>query len=140
MSGVQPWERVDGAEVLRAEVFAVRRDRVRLPGEAGQTIEYSYLDQPDSVMVVPLREEGTVVLVKQYRYPVGATSLEFPAGALQEGEEPEAAARRELVEELGLEPERLERLGSFHQQVNVSGQRTHVFLAQDLRERETRRE
>jgi ADP-ribose pyrophosphatase len=140
MSVVKPWRRLSSEQVLQAQVFAVRRDKVALPTDEAQVIDYTRLEQPNSVLVVPLRDAMRVVMVEQYRYPIGASSLEFPAGSLEGDEAPEAAARRELKEELGVTASELRPLGAFYQMVNVSNVKVFVFLARDLEQGETHRE
>ncbi len=85
------------------------------------------------VAVVPLLEEGDVLLVQQYRLPAGQTLLEVPAGGLDEGEKPEEAAQRELGEECGQQAGRLERLGGFYLSPGFCSEFVHVFLATQLR-------
>ena len=80
-------------------------------------------------------------MVEQYRYPIEAISLEFPAGSLEdEGEEPEGAARRELSEEIAMEADELVLLGSFCPLANVTNVRTFVFLATGLQRGQPERE
>jgi ADP-ribose pyrophosphatase len=83
------------------------------------------------VKVLPVTREGDVVFVRQYRHALGRTTLELPAGGLHRGEEPEAAARRELAEETGLAPGTLEHLGTFNTSPGRISERGWVFLATD---------
>ena len=82
-------------------------------------------------MVVPLLDDGRVLLERVYRYTVQRTLLECPSGGL-DGEPPDVAARRELREETGWSADRLEPLGSFYGSNGISDERFHLFLARDL--------
>ncbi len=84
-----------------------------------------------SVAVVPL-VGSEVLLIRQFRAPVGGWVLEVPAGRVDPGESPEEAARRELVEEVGYRPGRLERLASVYTSPGYSDEVLHVYLAEDL--------
>src|SRR4051812_18300575 len=103
MGTVRPWRRLTSEVIATGKLFAVRRDQVELPGRPGDPIEYTYLDQPPAVVVVPQPGPAHVLVIEQYRYPVGARSVEFPAGSLEDHEKPDDAARRELTEEIGMQ-------------------------------------
>jgi 8-oxo-dGDP phosphatase len=106
---------------------------VRLPD--GEIVEREVVDHVDAVAVVPLLPDGTVVLLRHYRQPVGTYLLEIPAGKLDEdGESPEEAADRELREETGLAPGDLQLLTVFHNSGGWTTESTHVYLASDVRE------
>lgn len=104
---------------------------MRADGSEG---DYFYVDMAGAVGIVPLFEDGTVVLCRQYRYLLGVWLWEFPIGGLAPGDDPEAKAREELREEAGLEADRFVRLGSFAPYKGVSNEVTHFFLAEGLRE------
>lgn len=93
-------------------VFAVDRDRVRLPNDREVTIDV--VRHPKSVVLIPVPEPGHIILIRQYRYPVNRWLWELPAGSVDPGEQPEAAARRECHEEIGQVPETIVRLGALH--------------------------
>ncbi len=101
----------------------------------GEEFQREVVRHPGAVSVVPLHDDGTVVLVRQYRAALDAELLEIPAGKRDvEGEPPEETARRELVEEVGLVPGRLQRLAVFHNSVGFSDEESHVFLGTELQE------
>lgn len=107
----------------------LRRDTVVLPGGAHQ--EYHVFEISDAVVVVPVLADGSLVLVGQYRYPHGQTHWELPAGRIAAGEEPAAAARRELREETGCTSGRLVALPGFYPTNGISAHYAHAFVALD---------
>ena len=112
--------------------MTVRVDRVRLPNGAEATREV--VEHADAVTIVPIDKDGSVVLVRQYRHPLGMTLLELPAGGIEEGEEPLEAAQRELREETGLAAGKLVALGGFYSAPGFLTEYLHLFLANDLTE------
>jgi ADP-ribose pyrophosphatase len=100
----------------------------------GEAFTREVVRHPGAVAVVPLLDDGeTVVLVRQFRAPIGEELLEIPAGKLDVGgEEPEAAAARELEEEIGRRPGRLVRLARFFTSAGFCDEHAEVFLGTDL--------
>lgn len=116
---------VDGA------LLKVYRDEVRLPD--GGTSKREWIDHPGAAAVVPLFEDGTTLLVRQFRYPSRREFLEVPAGKLDvAGENPQIVAARELEEETGWKATRFEPLGALHPCIGYSNEVIHFFLARDL--------
>ena len=110
----------------------LRIDRVAMPG--GRVASREVAQRPDAVAIVPLTTAGEVVLLRQYRHPVGRYELEVPAGLLDvEGEEAADAAQRELAEEIGMAAGTLERLTRFWNSAGWSDEATTVFVGHDLR-------
>jgi 8-oxo-dGDP phosphatase len=123
---------VESSEVVYEGFSTVRVDLVRMPDGSAATREI--VEHNDAVAVVPLDTDGRVVLLSQYRHALGEAALEIPAGKLdREGEEPEAAARRELLEETGLQADALERLVTFDNSGGWTDEQTTVYLARDVR-------
>ncbi len=110
---------------------SVRLDDVALP--SGRVAVFEVVEHPGAAAIVALTVERHVLLVRQFRQPVGAELLELPAGTIEPGESPLACARRELAEEVGQAAERWERLISFYPSPGVLTEELHVFLAEDLR-------
>lgn len=96
--------------IFDGKVFAIDRDRVRMPN--GREVVVEVVRHPRSVVLVPVPEPGHVVLIRQYRYPVNRDLWELPAGSVDEGETPEEAARRECHEEIGQRPDTVVRLAA----------------------------
>ncbi len=92
------------------------------------------IEHPGGVTLVAFDREGSLLLVRQYRHPAGRDLLELPAGTLDPNETPEACAERELQEETGYRPGRLERLGGFYLAPGYCTEYQHIFLATDLSE------
>jgi 8-oxo-dGTP pyrophosphatase MutT (NUDIX family) len=130
---VPGFRRVSEEELLRAWLFRV--DHLHLVDPAGTPFERIVVRHPGAVTVVPAHDDGTVTLVRQYRAAVDHMVLEIPAGTRdKEGEAPEDTARRELVEEAGLEAAHWELLVSVWNSPGVSDQHTMIYLATGLRE------
>jgi ADP-ribose pyrophosphatase len=101
----------------------------------GSTFTREIVRHPGAVSVVPLHDDGTVSLVRQYRAALDRELLEIPAGKRDVADEPpEVTARRELVEEVGLDADHLEALAEFVNSAGFSDEYSHVFLATGLRE------
>ena len=113
----------------------VRIDTIRAPD--GSTVQREIAQRPNAVAMVPLTADGEVILLRQYRHAVGRHEIEIPAGLLDVHREREdAAAQRELIEEIGMTAGTLRRLLRFHNSSGWSDEATTVFLATDLREAE----
>lgn len=126
-----PFETLESEIVYPGRTFTVRRDRVRLPD--GRQSRLDIVEHVGSVIIIPVDEDGNLLLVRQYRHAAGLDLLELPAGTLDPGEAPEACARREVREETGMAAGRLESLGGFYLAPGYSTEYMHVFLAGDLR-------
>jgi ADP-ribose pyrophosphatase len=93
------------------KVFEIDRDRVRMPN--GREVTVDVVRHTRSVVLLPVPEPGHIILIRQYRYAVRRWLWELPAGSVDPGEEPEAAAARECHEEIGQVPDTIVRLGAF---------------------------
>ena len=102
--------------------------------EGAQTYTREVVWHNGGAAAVPCFDDGTVALVRQYRYPAGRFTLELPAGRIEAGERPEVCAARELEEELGVVADRLEPLSEFYTTPGFCSERLWVFLATGLRE------
>jgi 8-oxo-dGTP pyrophosphatase MutT (NUDIX family) len=127
------WERLRSERLLENRYFSIRSDRLRLP-DGGIKDPYYVIERPDAAIVFPLTRSGEVVLVRQYRPPLGMMELGLPAGLVEEGERPEAAARRELSEETGYTGGGWEPLGSLASSPSLKDNWAYLFLARDVEE------
>lgn len=100
------WKTLESKSIMRAGLLSLREDRCELP-DGRVHPRYFTLEFPDWVNVVPITQEGRMVLVDQYRHSAGEAHLEIPGGSVEPGEEPMRAALRELMEETGFVPENL---------------------------------
>jgi len=132
------WRRNASRMLFESAWFRLRQDDVTLPG--GEDITYTLIDHGGYVVVVPVLEDGRVVMERIYRYTVSRTLLECPSGGL-DGEDPKTAARRELEEETGYVAGEIEHLGRFYGSTGISNECYDVCLATRLRaDGEIRRE
>jgi ADP-ribose pyrophosphatase len=107
--------------------------RVDTVGKAdGSKTTREVVEHSDCIAVVPLDEQNNVLLVRQFRYPLGRFLLEIPAGGIDPGEEPIDSVRRELQEEIGYLPRKIDKLGGFFAIPGYGTEYLHCFLATDL--------
>ncbi len=104
---------------------------VRTP--QGKLLSRQILEHPGCVVIIPETEDGKFILVRQYRFPLERHLWEFPAGGRESGETFPHAAKRELMEEIGMKPGKLRKLLEFYPTPGVSGEKMHVFLASGLK-------
>lgn len=124
---------IQSEAVYDGALLHVRRDTVRLPD--GEESVREWIDHPGASAVLPLFEDGSVLLIRQFRYPPRQEYLEVPAGKFDvPGEEPVDLARREMAEEVGLAAERWTFLATTHPCIGYSNEVIHLFLAEDLKE------
>ena len=127
---IRPWRKVAESSVVRNPWWTYRRDAVELPG--GRPGEYHYVHTEGSAMVVPVAEDGRLVMVRQWRYLASRESLEFPGGGVKGGASPEEAARAELAEETGQAAHELMPAGRFNPYNGVTDEMCEVFVARGL--------
>lgn len=121
---------VSSTRLFEGKVINLRRDEVMLP--SGRTGTREVVEHPGAVAVVPITREGQVILVRQFRHPIGQVLLEVPAGKLDPNEKPEACALRELAEETGFVANKLRKLASIYTTPGFSNEIIHLYLAEDL--------
>jgi len=125
------WKRLGSERLMQNRYFSVRSDRLRLP-DGGIKDPYYVIERPDAAIVFPLTESGEVVLVRQYRPPIGVMELGLPAGLVEEDESPDTAARRELSEETGYTGGEWEPLGSLASSPSLKDNWAYLFLARGV--------
>ncbi|MGH2581908.1 MAG: NUDIX hydrolase [Anaerolineales bacterium] len=124
------FKKLSSEVAYRARVFDVRRDELQLP--SGHKTIYEIVVHNGAVAMVPIDNEGNIILVRQYRHSTGKRLLELPAGTLDDSEDPEACAQRELREEIGMAPGKLTKIAEFFLAPGYSTERMWIYLAQDL--------
>jgi ADP-ribose pyrophosphatase len=122
--------RIDGELAYDGKFLKVSRDRIRLPD--GSESEREYIRHPGAVVILPLFEDGSVLLERQFRYPLGRVFIEYPAGKIDPGEDPLACAQRELQEETGYTASRWDFLCTIHNAIAYSDEHLDLYLARGL--------
>ena len=122
--------RISGAQVYRGNFLDVRHDVIALPDGGSATREY--IVHPGAVMVVPLLDDGRLVMERQYRYPLGRVLLEFPAGKLDAGEPVQRCGQRELAEETGYRATEWARACLVHNACAYSTEGIEIWFARGL--------
>jgi ADP-ribose pyrophosphatase len=116
--------------VYEGKVVNLRVDDVELPDGAHSKREV--VEHADSVAIVPVLDDGRIVLIRQFRLPAGGVLLEIPAGVVDPGESPAQCAQRELAEEIGYEAAHLELLFSMYLAPGYCSELIHLFVATGL--------
>lgn len=98
----------------------------------GTVIDYTWYQSSDVVVVVPFLDENTLVMIRQFRYPLQKVLLEFPAGHIEDREDIKATATRELLEETGFFTKDIKHVYSYHPSVSKSRQLVHLLIARNL--------
>jgi ADP-ribose pyrophosphatase len=133
----EPWEVLRSEYLLRTPWYSVRTDRLRL--HTGAEADYSYLEAPDAVFVVPLTTTGQIAMLRQYRHPLRTWTWEVVGGMIDAGS-PAETARRELAEEIGGRCRELVPLGSYYPLAGSIATCHYAFLALDVEIGEADRE
>ncbi len=116
--------------IFQGRVISLSLEEHRLPD--GRVARFEIVRHPGGAAVLPVLDDGRLVFVRQLRPAVGGMVLELPAGRLDDGEDPATCAARELQEEVGYRPGRLEKLGEMLPAVGFCNERIHLFVASDL--------
>ncbi|HNQ04205.1 MAG TPA: NUDIX hydrolase [Thiobacillaceae bacterium] len=121
---------LESRDEYRGRLLHVKKDRVRLPDGGESTREY--IVHPGAAVVIPVFDNGDLLLERQYRYPLHRDFIELPAGKFDPGEGELACARRELREETGYVASRWRELPTFYPCIGYANERLVYFLAEDL--------
>ena len=121
---------LESTVAFEGNLLTVCCDKVELPN--GKQAGREFIRHPGAVAVVPITQDGRVVLVRQYRYPIGKAILEVPAGKLDKGEHPDDCARRELEEETGYVAHNIRKLSSIYTTPGFTDEVIHLYVADHL--------
>jgi ADP-ribose pyrophosphatase len=125
------WPVRESAELIRGHIVTVRRDALELPD--GEVVGREVVEHPGAVAVLALDDEDRVLMIRQYRHPVGATLWEIPAGLRDVAGEPLIeTARRELMEEAGYRAATWHVLADYASSPGITTERLRIFLARNL--------
>ncbi|MBA2353912.1 MAG: NUDIX hydrolase [Acidobacteria bacterium] len=116
---------IESITKFEGRVFTVSRDRVRLPHGVESTLDV--VRHRGSVVLIPMLDDGSVMLVRQYRHAIGQAVWELPAGSLDPGEDADRAARRECHEEIGLVPDQAEWVASLYPSPGYTTELMHFY-------------
>jgi ADP-ribose pyrophosphatase len=116
--------------IYKGRIVNLNLETVRLPN--GATVELEIIHHPGAAAVVAMKDEETVLLIRQYRHAAGGYILEIPAGTLRPGEDPGVCAARELEEEIGFRPSALEPLATFFTTPGFTDEVIHIYKATGL--------
>ena len=127
-----PEERLSSEQVFKGKLIGVRVDRVRT--DSGRETTREVVEHPGAVAILPVLDDGQVLLVRQYRYAVGRELLEVPAGTREPGEEPQVTAARELREEVGYDADRIDEMFVYYISPGWCNERLFGYRATGLTE------
>jgi ADP-ribose pyrophosphatase len=126
--------KVDGELIYDGHFLKVQRDTIRLPDDKQSIREY--IRHPGAVVILPLFDDGSVLLERQFRYPLDQVFIEFPAGKIDPDEAPLACAKRELQEETGYTASDWQFVCTIHNAIAYSDEHLDIYLARGLKEGE----
>jgi ADP-ribose pyrophosphatase len=121
-------------DIYKGRVFDVTVDRFADDAEGGREFDIEIVHHNGGAGILPVDDDGQVVLIRQWRYPLGRASIEVPAGRIEEGDDPEATARRELEEEAGLRASHVELLAAVYPAPGYTTEKVWIYLATGLEE------
>jgi len=123
-------KKISSRTVYRGRLLTLKRDEVSLPD--GSVASREYVVHPGAAIILPLFDDGSVLLERQFRYPLGNHFYELPAGKLEPDEAPLETAKRELIEETGYVAAEWRELGRLHPCIGYSDEQIDFFLARKL--------
>ena len=127
---LQSWKKLRQVFELKNPWWTYRHDEFEMP--SGKKGEYHFVHVNGSSMIIPVREDGKIILVNQYRYLRNRESFEFPCGSVKDGSTYDQTARHELIEETGFEAKELVCVGEFNPYNGVTDEMCNVYIARSL--------
>ena len=121
---------IDSTLAYDGHFVKVQRDTVALPD--GKMTQREYIKHPGAVVILPLFDDGSVLLERQFRYPLNQVFIEFPAGKIDPHEDPLACAKRELLEETGYTASQWQFVCTIHNAIAYSDEHLDIYLARGL--------
>jgi ADP-ribose diphosphatase len=121
---------ISSETLVKGKLLHAKRDKVRLPN--GHETEREYVEHPGAVLIIPLLDDGRLVMERQFRYPLHRVFIELPAGKIDLNEDPLETGKRELLEETGYSASEWQFLASFHPCIGYSDEVIHLYLARGL--------
>lgn len=116
--------------IFKGKVVTLNLETVTLPN--GKTVELEIVRHPGAAAMVPIKDDGTVILIRQFRLAAGGYIYEIPAGKLHPGEDPRVCAAREIEEEIGYRATRLEEIATFFTAPGFTDEVMHLYKATGL--------
>jgi ADP-ribose pyrophosphatase len=127
---LKPWKKISSEIKFKNPWWTYMYDKCILHN--GKEYEYYYVHTSGSSFIIPVKDNGKIILVNQYRYLNDRFSIELPGGGIKEGQTPEQVARKELIEEIGFDAD-FEKVGFFNPYNGIADEICHVFIARNLR-------
>src|ERR671928_224455 len=132
------WKVIQKELIFQNPWIELHQDKVET--RRGKVVDYTWYKSSDVAVIVPFLEKDNLVMIRQYRYPLGKVLLEFPAGHIENGEDAAKTAKRELLEETGYIANKIDCMYTYHPSVSISSQLVYIFRASDLVEEKSNSE
>ena len=124
---------LDSEVIYKGSIFSLRKDKIEIDNNL--EVIRDVIEHPGAVVILPVLANGNLIVIKQYRHSIGRHILEFPAGALEAGEDPDSCASRELMEEIGKYPNSLKSIGTLYPTPGFCDEIQYCYVAKDLIDR-----
>ena len=128
---LKPWKKISESTIIRNGWWTYKQDLCELP--LGSNGEYHYVHTNGSSMIIPVTDDGKIMMVNQYRYLAHRESIEFPCGSVKDGSTHDKTAWHEFAEETGYSANELFMVGAFNPYNGITDEMCHIYVARDLR-------
>ncbi|GMQ64500.1 NUDIX hydrolase [Vallitalea sp. AN17-2] len=125
-------KRLDRKEVFNGKRVRLVIDKLKMPND--KEVNWELITHPGAAAVIPVDNDGNIIMVRQYRNAADDYVLEIPAGGVEEGEDPSICAKRELEEETGYKSDNIEYLLKFYSSIGITDEMISIYVATDLQE------